>query len=106
MDFVAHALILPRRSLMGLVKKFVLIMHSTRHRLTMELQLSSARRGKSGTRGSGGRLLPRCSVVVSHSIYRAITGYSSSVSLSMWYPRHELQFRIGLFWGGATVAGT
>ncbi|GJE93045.1 MFS general substrate transporter [Phanerochaete sordida] len=25
--------------------------------------------------------------------------------LSMWYPRHALQFRIGLFWGGATVAG-
>lgn len=23
----------------------------------------------------------------------------------MWYPRHKLQFRIGLFWGGATVAG-
>ena len=23
----------------------------------------------------------------------------------MWYPRHELQFRIALFWGGATIAG-
>ncbi|TCD71732.1 hypothetical protein EIP91_005498 [Steccherinum ochraceum] len=25
--------------------------------------------------------------------------------LSMWYPRHMLQFRVGLFYGGATVAG-
>ncbi|EKM57352.1 uncharacterized protein PHACADRAFT_119721 [Phanerochaete carnosa HHB-10118-sp] len=25
--------------------------------------------------------------------------------LSIWYPRHKLQFRIGLFWGGATIAG-
>ncbi|KAK7687705.1 hypothetical protein QCA50_008921 [Cerrena zonata] len=25
--------------------------------------------------------------------------------LTMWYPRHMLQFRVGLFWGGATVAG-
>ncbi|GJE96618.1 MFS general substrate transporter [Phanerochaete sordida] len=25
--------------------------------------------------------------------------------LSMWYPRHALQFRIALFWGGATIAG-
>ncbi|KAJ3558218.1 hypothetical protein NM688_g1060 [Phlebia brevispora] len=25
--------------------------------------------------------------------------------LSMWYPRHMLQFRIGMFWGGATIAG-
>ncbi|THG98143.1 hypothetical protein EW026_g4006 [Hermanssonia centrifuga] len=23
----------------------------------------------------------------------------------MWYPRHMLQFRLGLFWGGATAAG-
>lgn len=23
----------------------------------------------------------------------------------MWYPRHALQFRIALFWGGATIAG-
>ena len=26
-------------------------------------------------------------------------------SLSMWYPRHMLQTRMGLFWGGATFAG-
>ncbi|EKM57355.1 uncharacterized protein PHACADRAFT_92545 [Phanerochaete carnosa HHB-10118-sp] len=25
--------------------------------------------------------------------------------LSMWYPRHELQYRVALFWGGATIAG-
>ncbi|GJE96617.1 MFS general substrate transporter [Phanerochaete sordida] len=25
--------------------------------------------------------------------------------LSMWYPRHALQYRIALFWGGATIAG-
>ncbi|CAL1715339.1 unnamed protein product [Somion occarium] len=25
--------------------------------------------------------------------------------LTFWYPRHMLQFRVGLFWGGATVAG-
>ncbi|KAH8091641.1 MFS general substrate transporter [Cristinia sonorae] len=25
--------------------------------------------------------------------------------LSMWYPRHMLQFRVGLFYGGATLAG-
>ncbi|KAI0816842.1 MFS general substrate transporter [Trametes gibbosa] len=25
--------------------------------------------------------------------------------LSMWYPRHMLQWRIGLFWGGATFSG-
>ena len=23
----------------------------------------------------------------------------------MWYPRHMLQTRMGLFWGGATLAG-
>lgn len=26
--------------------------------------------------------------------------------MSIWYPRHMLQFRIGLFYGAATVAGT
>lgn len=26
-------------------------------------------------------------------------------SLSMWYPRHKLQLRIGMFWAGATLAG-
>ncbi|OSC99289.1 MFS general substrate transporter [Trametes coccinea BRFM310] len=25
--------------------------------------------------------------------------------LTMWYPRHMVQYRIGLFWGGATFAG-
>ncbi|KAI0325820.1 MFS general substrate transporter, partial [Cubamyces sp. BRFM 1775] len=25
--------------------------------------------------------------------------------LTLWYPRHMLQYRIGLFWGGAAVAG-
>lgn len=25
--------------------------------------------------------------------------------LTWWYPRHMLQFRVGLFWGGATLAG-
>ncbi len=23
----------------------------------------------------------------------------------MWYPRHMVQYRVGLFWGGATFAG-
>ncbi|TBU37694.1 MFS general substrate transporter [Dichomitus squalens] len=27
------------------------------------------------------------------------------IYLSMWYPRHMLQTRLGLFWGGATLAG-
>ena len=30
---------------------------------------------------------------------------AASTSLTMFYPRHMLQFRVGLFWGGATVAG-
>lgn len=27
------------------------------------------------------------------------------LSLTLWYPRHMLQLRIALFWGGSTVAG-
>ena len=26
-------------------------------------------------------------------------------SLSLWYPRHMMQYRVGLFFGGATLAG-
>ena len=26
-------------------------------------------------------------------------------SLSMWYPRHMIQTRFGIFWSGATLAG-
>ena len=26
-------------------------------------------------------------------------------SLSIWYPRHDLQYRVGLFFGAATIAG-
>lgn len=26
-------------------------------------------------------------------------------SLSLWYPRHMLQYRVGIFFGGATLAG-
>ncbi|KAI0365419.1 MFS general substrate transporter [Pilatotrama ljubarskyi] len=26
-------------------------------------------------------------------------------SLTLWYPRHMLQWRLGLFWGGATISG-
>ncbi|KAF7794669.1 hypothetical protein EIP86_005807 [Pleurotus ostreatoroseus] len=29
----------------------------------------------------------------------------STFSISMWYPRHMLQYRVGVFWGGATIAG-
>ena len=24
----------------------------------------------------------------------------------MWYPRHKLYYRIAMFWGGATIAGS
>ena len=27
------------------------------------------------------------------------------LSLSLWYPRHKLQYRIGLFFGAASVSG-
>lgn len=27
-----------------------------------------------------------------------------AVSLTLWYPRHALQFRIGIFFGGASLA--
>lgn len=30
---------------------------------------------------------------------------SLSLSLSLWYPRHKLQYRVGLFFGAATLAG-
>lgn len=29
----------------------------------------------------------------------------SLCSITMWYPRHMVQYRVGLFWGGATFAG-
>ena len=29
----------------------------------------------------------------------------SYASLSIWYPRHMLQYRIGIFYGGASIAG-
>ncbi|KAI1783045.1 MFS general substrate transporter [Ganoderma leucocontextum] len=37
----------------------------------------------------------------------AETGLASGAFyyLSMWYPRHMIQTRIGIFWGGATLAG-
>ncbi|OJT03637.1 High-affinity nicotinic acid transporter [Trametes pubescens] len=27
------------------------------------------------------------------------------IAITMWYPRHMVQYRVGLFWGGATFAG-
>ncbi|KAF7799178.1 hypothetical protein EIP86_010409, partial [Pleurotus ostreatoroseus] len=37
---------------------------------------------------------------VEAGLFPGVTWY-----LSMWYPRHMLQYRVGVFWGGATIAG-
>lgn len=33
------------------------------------------------------------------------SGSLTLCSITMWYPRHMVQYRVGLFWGGATFAG-
>ena len=50
-----------------------------------------------------------CSQVSSTSTHRAnppkLSLTSLFLSLTLWYPRHKLQYRIGLFFGAASVSG-
>ena len=51
------------------------------------------------------RPVPRCRLLVSVST-RLLQGPANhDHSLTMWYPRHMLQKRIAVFYGGATIAG-
>lgn len=59
-------------------------------------------------RGCRSWIIPRRGVLVSAPclfLILSIDAWWLPHSLSIWYPRHMLQFRIGLFFGAASLAG-
>lgn len=97
---------------MGLVKKYIhpdplLYLHSNWRSVTP----SSSRCGYAWASPS-----PEChpeSTICKARIPLLATSYTPShisrpytpQRLSLWYPKHMLQWRFGLFWGGATCSG-
>ena len=72
-------------------------------------ELPSARWYAHLSRCCRSRSLPRRCILVSirvqHPLLSPDLHAHSYASLSIWYPRHMLQYRIGIFYGGASIAG-
>ena len=92
---------------MGLVKTSAIAINSsdfvTERRFS---QISSAGRRPGMPWHSRSGILPRRSILVSLSpLIIIMIRTLIPPSLTMWYPRHKLQYRVGLFFGAATLAG-
>ena len=70
-------------------------------------QVSTTSRGSHFPGNYGSRPFPWCCILVNYSslILGACVLSVDTYSMTLWYPRHKLQFRIGLFYGGASAAG-
>lgn len=91
---------------MGLVKKLAVYCpcrNKETHHPTS--QLSTTCRCASLPRSSRSRSFSRRGLLVSrtHHVYSQCPEVVDS--LTLWYPRHKLQYRIGLFFGAASVSG-
>ncbi len=98
---------------MGLVKKYVYPTQLSHIWTSIVVQLPPARCGARVPRYR--RVWNVSRNILSVSFARPTSTTSSTLShtlstrplqrLSLWYPKHMLQWRFGLFWGGATCSG-